>query len=139
MPKVGDKEFPYTEEGMAAAQAEAEATGLPIEEDDMASQLPQEEIESEEPAAEEMMEEPQEGSLPSEEIISEVYNVVFGDVFNPGDENSEEQMEMLKSILSADPKLSQMLSSGEMTISDFAVNLYRMMDDKRAALEAPKK
>jgi len=139
MPKVGDKEFPYTEEGMAAAQAEAEATGLPIEEDDMASQLPQEEIESEEPAAEEMMEEPQEGSLPSEEIISEVYNVVFGDAFNPGDENSEEQMEMLKSILSADPKLSQMLSSGEMTISDFAVNLYRMMDDKRAALEAPKK
>jgi len=139
MPKVGDKEFPYTEEGMAAAQAEAEATGLPIEEDDMASQLPQEEIESEEPAAEEMMEEPQEGSLPSEEIISEVYSVVFGDAFNPGDENSEEQMEMLKSILSADPKLSQMLSSGEMTISDFAVNLYRMMDDKRAALEAPKK
>lgn len=139
MPKVGDKEFPYTEEGMAAAQAEAEATGLPIEEDDMASQLPQEEIESEEPAAEEMIEEPQEGSLPSEEIISEVYNVVFGDAFNPGDENSEEQMEMLKSILSADPKLSQMLSSGEMTISDFAVNLYRMMDDKRAALEAPKK
>jgi hypothetical protein len=139
MPKVGDKEFPYTEEGMAAAQAEAEATGLPIEEDDMASQLPQEEIESEEPAAEEMVEEPQEGSLPSEEIISEVYNVVFGDAFNPGDENSEEQMEMLKSILSADPKLSQMLSSGEMTISDFAVNLYRMMDDKRAALEAPKK
>jgi hypothetical protein len=124
---------------MAAAQAEAEATGLPIEEDDMASQLPQEEIESEEPAAEEMMEEPQEGSLPSEEIISEVYSVVFGDAFNPGDENSEEQMEMLKSILSADPKLSQMLSSGEMTISDFAVNLYRMMDDKRAALEAPKK
>ena len=139
MPKVGDKEFPYTEEGMAAAQAEAEATGLPIEEDDMASQLPQEEIESEEPAAEEMVEEPQEGSLPSEEIISEVYNVVFGDAFNPGDENSEEQMEMLKSILSADPKLSQMLSSGEMTISDFAVNLYRMMDDKRAALESPKK
>ena len=31
MPKVGDKEFPYDEEGLAAAEAEAARTGLPVE------------------------------------------------------------------------------------------------------------
>ena len=56
MPKVGDKQFPYPEECMAAAQAESEATGLPIEEDDMASELPQEEMmEAPEEAPEEEM------------------------------------------------------------------------------------
>ena len=30
MPKVGNKEFPYTPEGIAAAQAESQDTGIPI-------------------------------------------------------------------------------------------------------------
>ena len=30
MPKVGDKEFPYTPEGMAAAKAESENMGIPV-------------------------------------------------------------------------------------------------------------
>ena len=121
MPKVGDKQFPYTEEGMAAAQAESEATGLPIEEDDMASELPQEEMQ---------------GELPSDDIINQVYEVVFGSAYQEGEEDAEEQMSALRDILSSDPKLSSMLSSGEMTMSDFAVKLYRMMDDKQAAIEA---
>ena len=59
MPKVGDKEFPYDEEGMAAADAEAALTGLPVEDvgegdqanmlDQIMAQLPEE---GEEPPAE---------------------------------------------------------------------------------------
>ena len=30
MPKVGDKEFPYTPEGMAAAKAESKNMGIPV-------------------------------------------------------------------------------------------------------------
>ena len=30
MPKVGDKEFPYTPEGMAAAKAESQNMGIPV-------------------------------------------------------------------------------------------------------------
>ena len=30
MPKVGDKEFPYTPEGIAAAKAESENMGIPV-------------------------------------------------------------------------------------------------------------
>ena len=133
MPKVGDKQFPYTEEGMAAAQAESEATGLPIEEDDMASELPQEEMME---APEEAPEEEMQGELPSDDIINQVYEVVFGSAYQEGEEDAEEQMSALRDILSSDPKLSSMLSSGEMTMSDFAVKLYRMMDDKQAAMKA---
>lgn len=133
MPKVGDKQFPYTEEGMAAAQAESEATGLPIEEDDMASELPQEEMEQEEQPQEEP-EQPA-GELPSEEIISQVYEVVFGSPYDPSAEDAEEQMGLLQNILIADPKLSEMLSSGEMTISQFAVELYRTMEQKRKEID----
>ena len=133
MPKVGDKQFPYTEEGMAAAQAESEATGLPIEEDDMASELPQEEMME---APEEAPEEEMQGELPSDDIINQVYEVVFGSAYQEGKEDADEQMSALRDILSSDPKLSSMLSSGEMTMSDFAVKLYRMMDDKQAAIKA---
>ena len=35
----------------------------------------------------------------------------------------------------ADPKLSEMLSSGEMTISQFAVELYRTMEQKRKEID----
>ena len=31
MPKVGDKHFPYTEEGMRMAEEYSQMTGLPIE------------------------------------------------------------------------------------------------------------
>ena len=31
MPKVGNKDFPYTPEGMRAAREEAKRTGLPVE------------------------------------------------------------------------------------------------------------
>jgi hypothetical protein len=31
MPKVGNKHFPYTPEGYAMAEAEAQRTGLPVE------------------------------------------------------------------------------------------------------------
>ena len=132
MPKVGDKQFPYTEEGMVAAQAEAQATGLPIEEDDMAAELPQEETEV---AEEEVpQEEPTEQAEPlKEDLLNQVYEVVFGSPFEPGNEDAEEQMSILSDLLASDPKLTAMLNSGELTISQFAVELYRMMEDKRAA------
>ena len=34
MPRVGDKEFAYTPEGEAEAQAYAEATGMPVQSED---------------------------------------------------------------------------------------------------------
>ena len=133
MPKVGDKQFPYTEEGIAAAQAESEATGLPIEEDDMTSELPQEEIEAVE---EEAPQEEAEAAPLSEEILTKVFEVVFGEPFDSGDEDAQEQMQLLSSLLATDPELSAKLDSGELTISEFAIQLYRTMEEKRAVRSA---
>ena len=55
MPKVGDKDFEYDEEGVAAAEAEAARTGQEIEAgdeetlDEVLSDLPVEEESAEEP------------------------------------------------------------------------------------------
>lgn len=38
MPEVGNKKYPYTEEGIAAAEAESEKTGIPIKDGSMRSE-----------------------------------------------------------------------------------------------------
>ena len=129
MPRVGDKEFPYTEEGMAAAEAEAAATGLEIEADDAASQLPQEEIA---PPEEEVPEEAAE----DEAIMGQLFEVVFGAAYDPDSPEAQEQMQQLTDLLSSDPRLTAALASGELSVSEFAIQLYRVMEEKRATRSA---
>jgi len=134
MPRVGDKEFPYTEEGMAAAEAEAAATGLEIEIDDAASQLPQEEIAPpEEEVAEEVVEETEEpAEMPDEAVMGQLFEVVFGTAFDADNPEAQEQMQQLMDLLSSDPRLTAALASGELSVSEFAIQLYRVMEEKRA-------
>ena len=134
MPRVGDKEFPYTEEGMAAAEAEAAATGLEIEIDDAASQLPQEEIAPpEEEVLEEAVEETEEpAEMPDEAIMGQLFEVVFGTAYDPDSPEAQEQMQQLMDLLSSDPRLTAALASGELSVSEFAIQLYRVMEEKRA-------
>ena len=138
MPKVGDKEFPYTEEGMAAAEAEAAATGLEIEIDDAASQLPQEEIAPpEEEVLEEAVEETEEpAEMPDEAIMGQLFEVVFGTAYDPDSPEAQEQMQQLMDLLSSDPRLTAALASGELSVSEFAIQLYRVMEEKRATRAA---
>ena len=141
MPRVGDKEFPYTEEGMAAAEAEAAATGLEIEIDDAASQLPQEEIAPpEEEVLEEAVEETEEpaepAEMPDEAIMGQLFEVVFGATYDPDSPEAQEQMQQLMDLLSSDPRLTAALASGELSVSEFAIQLYRVMEEKRATRAA---
>jgi len=102
MPKVGKKEFEYDEEGIAAAEAEAANTG--------------QDVEQAEPV------------LPDKETLVEIFEVVTGE---PLDENDEEHVAMMQQIvilLSQDPELSAALASGEMSVSEFAIKLYRDME-----------
>ena len=45
-------------------------------------------------------------------------------------------MQLLSSLLATDPELSAKLESGELTISEFAIQLYRTMEEKRAVRSA---
>ena len=140
MPRVGDKEFPYTEEGMAAAEAEAAATGNPhggVDEAAVLEQLLEElptEVPEEEGALEEALAEAEPEAemelpedMPDEETVMQIFEEVFGSAF---DDNSPEDIQKLEFILqelAVDPELVAGLASGEISISEFAIQLYRKM------------
>jgi len=105
MPKVGEKEFEYDEEGMAEAEAEAAATG--------------QDVEQAEPV------------LPDKDTLVEVFEVVAGEPLDESDEAHVEIMQQIVLLLAQDPELSEALASGEMTVSEFAINLYREMEGQQ--------
>ena len=145
MPKVGDKEFPYDEEGMAAADAEAALTGLPVEDvgegdqanmlDQIMAQLPEE---GEEPPAEvagaevttEAMdsmlnaEEP-ETTMPDEGLMMQLFQVVYGVDYDPASPQDQQRMAEIQSVLSSDPTMSEGLMSGDVSMTEFALQLFR--------------
>lgn len=99
MPTVGNKEFEYDEEGMEAAEAEAAQTGQEVE--------------------------PQVGALPDEGTLEEIFKVVSGTEFDEGDEAHMQMMQQIVILLTQDPELSEALASGDMTVSEFAIKLFR--------------
>ena len=147
MPRVGDKEFPYTEEGMAAAEAEAAAMEQPaMDEAAVLEQLLEElptEVPDEEGALEEAMAEAEPEAemalpedMPDEQTVMQVFEEVFGNAF---DDNSPEDIQKLEFILqelAVDPELAAGLASGEVSISEFAIQLYRKMSGEGDAAPA---
>ena len=106
MPKVGDKEFEYDEEGMAAAEAEAAKSG--------------QDVEQAEPV------------LPDKDTLIEIFEVVAGEPLDENDEAHAEIMQQRVILLGQDPELSGALASGEMTGSEFAIQLYRDMEAQQS-------
>ncbi len=118
MPKVGDKEFPYTEEGMAAAE---EAAAL----DQILAGLP-EEVPDEEAVAPEAEAELPEG-MPDEETVMAIFEETFGEAFDENSPEDAQKLEFILTVLASDPELAAALASGEISIAEFAIQLYRMM------------
>ena len=102
MPKVGEKEFEYDEEGMAAAEAEAAETGQDVDQANVV--------------------------LPDEGTLEEIFEVVAGEEFNEADARHMEIMGQVIALLTQNPELSEALASGDMTVSEFAIKLYRDME-----------
>mgnify|MGYP001202772259 FL=1 len=144
MPKVGDKEFPYTEEGMAAAEAEAAAMEQPaMDEVAMLEQLLNElptEVPDEEGALEEAMAEAEPEAemelpedMPEEETVMQIFEEVFGNAFDDSSPEDIQKLEFILMELASDPELVAGLSSGEISISEFAIQLYRKMSGEGEA------
>jgi|TARA_R100000482_G_C5129197_1_gene150731 hypothetical protein len=144
MPKVGDKEFPYTEEGMAAAEAEAAAMEQPaMDEAAMLEQLLNElptEVPDEEGALEEAMAEAEPEAemelpedMPEEETVMQIFEEVFGNAFDDSSPEDIQKLEFILMELASDPELVAGLSSGEISISEFAIQLYRKMSGEGEA------
>ena len=103
MPTVGNKKFEYDEEGMEAAEAEAAQTGQEMEQ--------------------------RVGALPDEGTLEEIFEVVSGMAFDEDDDAHMQMMQQIIILLTQDPDLSEALASGDMTISEFAIKLYRQQPE----------
>ena len=133
MPKVGDKEFPYTEEGMAAAEAEAAAMEQPAMDEEAALEelLAQIPMEGEEPPAEEAGEEMPDESpivMPEAGTMAELFEVIFGDSFDAEEPSDAERMSQVESMLASDPVLAEAVAAGEVSLTEVALQFYRALN-----------
>ncbi len=90
---------------MAAAEAEATKTG--------------QDVEQAEPV------------LPDKDTLVEIFEVVTGEPLDENDEAHAAMMQQIVILLSQDQELSKALASGEMTVSEFAIKLYRDMEKQQ--------
>ena len=91
MPKVGDKEYDYDEEGMEEAKAEAADSGQDVQMAD----------DSFVGAIEKAMEAPKEESK-----AAGLFMEVFGEEYDPEDEEHQEHMESISELMEANPEAS---------------------------------
>ena len=78
----------------------------------------------------EMAEQPMDQSeviLPDKDKLVELFEVVTGEPLE-NDESHAEMMQQIVILLSQDPELSSALASGEMTVAEFALQLFREME-----------
>jgi hypothetical protein len=68
--------------------------------------------------------------------MGQLFEVVFGTAFDADNPEAQEQMQQLMDLLSSDPRLTAALASGELSVSEFAIQLYRVMEEKRATRAA---
>jgi len=118
MPKVGDKEYDYDEEGMEEAEAEAAETGQDVQMADdsfveaieKAMTAPEEGAEGEaEPEEEPEVEAEEEPEVEAEEEPEveggeALFMELFGEEFDPEDEEHQEQMKLIITLMEDNPE-----------------------------------
>jgi len=132
MPKVGEKEFDYTPEGIAAAEAAAAeepsadvmldelVSDLPQEGDDLAIEVP--------PEPEEELEQSEEVQMPDDEVLAALFETVYGEALDES-EGSQEQLQDLVELLEAMPELASAIAVGEISPSEAAILIFREAAD----------
>ena len=139
MPTVGNKKFKYDDEGMEAAKMEAEQTGQEMDMvdkvDDTLSGLDMEkpevdpEIVSEEPneIMEEDAESSPEDSVPDEGMLMQLFRIVYRQDYDPNNQKHQSQLSIIESTLDQNPEMVKELKAGDMSMTDFAIKVYKGM------------
>ena len=131
MPKVGKKEFEYDEEGIAAAQAEAANTGQDVETDEASmidevlANLPEDDAPIPEAEAPIPVEDEEQAPLPDEGILLQLYQVVHGAEYDPSSPEDQQKLQQIRSVLENDPTIAEGIASGDISMTEFAIQLYR--------------
>ena len=141
MPTVGKKKFKYDEEGMAAAEAEAAESGQEMsmvdKVDDTLSGLDIAEEEPQQPEmmadnmqpspVEEMAEEAEESGMPDQGMLMQLFRIVYREDFDPSNQVHQTQLSVIENTLEDNPEMAEKLKDGEMTMTDFALRVYKGM------------
>jgi len=131
MPKVGKKEFEYDEEGIAAAQAEAANTGQDVETDEASmidevlANLPEDDAPIPEAEAPIPVEDEEQAPLPDEGVLLQLYKVVHGAEYDPSSPEDQQKLQQIRSVLESDPAVAEGIASGDISMTEFAIQLYR--------------
>jgi len=127
MPEVQGKDFPYTPEGIAAAEAEAAAI------DQATQELPNPAGAADEAVADMPVVEEEMGEVLDEAVMAQLFEALFAESFDPDDPDSNEMMAQIQSFLDANPQVATALASGEVTVDQFALMLRRGMEQPQEA------
>ena len=128
MPEVAGQKFDYTPEGIAAAEAAAEAEpSADAMLDELVSVLPEEgddlsveELQEPEPEPEQ----PEDVQMPSDEILIDLFESIYGEELDES-EQAQEQLQDLKELLAEMPELAAAIAAGEISPSEAAIMIFR--------------
>ena len=130
MPEVAGQQFDYTPEGIAAAEeaaaTETEEPSADVMLDELVSAIPQEgdDLATEELPEAEETEQPEEVQMPDGELISSLFELIYGESIDESEE-SQEQLQDLTELLEAMPELAAAIAAGEISPSEAAIMIFR--------------
>ena len=135
MPTVGNKKFNYDKEGMEAAELEAQQTGQDMDMvdkvDDTLSRLDMASTEDTPETTEEVLtEEPEvtpEDAVPDEGMLMQLFRIVYREDFDPANQKHQSQLSIIESTLDQNPDMVKELKAGDMSMTDFAIRVYKGM------------
>ena len=135
MPTVGNKKFNYDKEGMEAAELEAQQTGQDMsmvdKVDDTLSRLDMASTEDAPETTEEVLtEEPEvtpEDAVPDEGMLMQLFRIVYREDFDPANQKHQSQLSIIESTLDQNPEMVKELKAGDMSMTDFAIRVYKGM------------
>ena len=66
-----------------------------------------------------------ETTMPDEGLMMQLFQVVYGVDYDPASPQDQQRMAEIQSVLSSDPTMSEGLMSGDVSMTEFALQLFR--------------
>ena len=119
MAEVAEQPMEATEETSTDAMLDELVSVLPEEGDDLSVEKMTEVADMAEESSE-----PQETESPSEEVLVDLYETIYGQPLDE-EEDSQEQMQDIQELVMAMPELAAALASGEIGPTEAALMIFR--------------
>lgn len=116
MAEIAEQQMESAQEPSTDAMLEELVSVLPEEGDDLSVEDMAEEVPSEQ--------EPQEVSMPSDEVLVDLYETIYGESLDES-EGAQEQMQDLQELVMVMPELANALASGDIGATEAALMIFR--------------